>query len=216
MPEERPAYDVDLSRVPVLTRPGEAFNYSWLGMHVLERVIESVAGQDFEAVMRQRVLEPLGLWATRYIYEYDADLPMLPCRAGSYADPAEHFALSRKGHRVGSGLYSTTRDLNRFSRLWLDGGAFEGGVCFTPELRREAWTLHGIRPSDGGRYGLLWWLFEEDGGYVVSGASQTASAVVPEADAVVTVTRNHRGSHPGRFTFNEDKRRLVRFGQCLR
>lgn len=216
LPDERPDPDVDLSGLLVESKPGEVFVYSWLGMLVLERAIEAVAGQDFEIVMRSRVLDPLGLDHTRYIYEYDPKLPMLPCRAGDHADVGGHFVQSRRGHRVGSGLYGTTRDLNRFSQLWLNGGTMEGRTYFAPSLRQEAWALHSVRPSDGGRYGLLWWLFEEEGGYAASGASQTASAVVPESGAVVTVTRNHIGPHPLPFSFVEDKRQLVRFGSRLR
>jgi CubicO group peptidase (beta-lactamase class C family) len=220
LPEPRPAGCADLSAVRVVTQPGRAFNYSWLGMQVLELAMEKAAGQPIDAVFRERLTGPLSLNDTRFIYERDPGLIMLPCRDGS-SGVADNIRLSERGHLVGGGLYSTPRDVNRFCQIWLNQGTFEGHTYFSPELQAEAWTLHGNRPSDNGRYGLLWWLFEGDGGYVASGASNTVSAVVPETGAVVTVIRNQAGKYGGRdsqggpWSFIEDKRWLVRFGMGL-
>ena len=37
----------DLRDIAIKTRPGEAFEYSSLGMHILERTIEAAAGRDY-------------------------------------------------------------------------------------------------------------------------------------------------------------------------
>jgi CubicO group peptidase (beta-lactamase class C family) len=109
----------------------------------------------------------------------------------------------------------TARDLNRYGQLWLSNGTLEGHHYFTSKLKKEAWKYHGKRASDNGRYSLLWWLFEAEGGYVISGATSTVTAVVPESNIVITVMRNHIGPKPGPFNFFDDKRTIVLFGKRL-
>ena len=74
---------------------------------------------------------------------------------------------------------------------------------------------HGTRNSDNGHYGLLWWLFEDHGGYVISGAGAKATAVIPETGVVITVLRLPLKPENGTFTFNLDKQKLVQFGKML-
>jgi CubicO group peptidase (beta-lactamase class C family) len=205
----------DLTQLRTQTPPGETFRYSGLGMHVLERTVEAAAGADFEELLKARILEPMGLRDTRYLYELDPSLPMLPVGNAQVDDPTENYALAHKGHRAGYGLYATARDCNRFGSSWLGDGTFEGHTFFTPELKRQVWTYHGMRNSDKGRYGLLWWLFEDDGGYVISGAGAKATAVVPETGVVITVLRLPLEPGNGPFHFKADKQMLVQFGKRL-
>jgi len=206
---------LDLSKIQVVTAPGEQFEYSSLGMHILERVIEAATGEDMFKSLQDRILRPLELTNAQYIYQYTSDLNMLPCRSGPYNNTADYYALSEKGRRCGTGLYMTTRELNKFGQLMLSDGYFKNNQYFNVDLKNEIWKYHGTRASDSGRYGLLWWLFENDGGYVISGASYSVAAVVPAAGVVVTVTRNHIGPHPGPFNYYKDKRALVKFAGNL-
>ena len=205
----------DLADIHIVTPPGVDYLYSGLGMYLLERAVEAAAGRDWGELMRQRILDPLGLADTGYVYAYDAARPLLPCLPGDSPDPASHYVFVTKGGRAGSGLYATARDFNRFGQLWLGQGTFEGRAYFSPALQREAWRYHGMRASDNGRYGLLWWLFEDDGGYVMSGMGHVVVAVVPESGVVVTVARNRISHIPGPFDYYEDKRALVRIGKQL-
>lgn len=57
--------------------PGETYQYSNLGMSLVGRAIEAVAGVSVEEFVRARFIEPLGLSHTRYeaeAYPEDADL----------------------------------------------------------------------------------------------------------------------------------------------
>jgi CubicO group peptidase (beta-lactamase class C family) len=47
--------------------PGERFSYSGEGMYLLQRVAEQITGRGFEAFMRERVLDPLGMTRSTYI-----------------------------------------------------------------------------------------------------------------------------------------------------
>ena len=206
---------LDLTQIQIVTAPGEHFEYSSLGMHILERTIEAATGEDLFISLQNRILEPLGLYKARYIFEYNKSLNMLPCKSRDFNELSEYYALSEKGRRCGTGLYMTTRELNKFGQLMLSDGYFNDHLYFKAGLKKEIWTYHGIRASDNGRYGLLWWLFETHGGYVISGASYSVSALVPDVGVVVTVTRNHTGPHPGPFNYYQDKKTLVRFAGNL-
>lgn len=48
--------------------PGSRFTYSGEGMFYLQRVIEQVTGMPIERVMRQQVLDPLGMENTSYVW----------------------------------------------------------------------------------------------------------------------------------------------------
>jgi CubicO group peptidase (beta-lactamase class C family) len=47
--------------------PGEKFSYSGEGFFLLQRVVEQIVGRGFEEVMRERVLNPLGMKRSSYI-----------------------------------------------------------------------------------------------------------------------------------------------------
>jgi CubicO group peptidase (beta-lactamase class C family) len=101
--------------------PGTHFEYSNYGWAALGRVIATVTGQRHQDVVRERVLEPLGLGSTVWSA---ADLP--PHRVASgyrsagegysaelpLADGADFAALA--------GLYSSVRDLARWSGVFMD------------------------------------------------------------------------------------------------
>lgn len=206
---------LDLNKIWVETQPGKNFDYSSLGMHILERTIEAATGEDLYSSLQNRILKPLGLTNAQYIYEFNNDLNMLPCNSGIFSDLSGYYALSEKGRRCGTGLYMTSRELNTFGQLMLSDGYFKKNQYFNAVLKKEIWKHHGTRASDNGRYGLLWWLFEKEGGYVISGASYSVAALAPDADVVVTVTRNHIGPNPEPFNYYEDKKKLILFADKL-
>ncbi len=206
---------LDLARIEIRDNPGKVFLYSALGMHILERVLEAAAGKDLEVLLNERILGPLNTEKTMYVYDYTNELPLLPCLAGDFSDAAQHYAFIDKGSRCSSGLYTTAREFNRFGQLMASDGTFEGHHYFNAHDKPEIWKYHGIRDSDGGSYGLLWWLFEKEGGFVMSGAGNVVNAVIPETNIVVTHMRNHIGPHPGPYNYYENKKLLVQFGKML-
>ena len=194
-----PSFD----RIEIITEPGNAFTYSNLGMLILERALEAASGKDFADLLGETIIDPLGLTATGYVYPGSATDLALPLTK-------DLFHYSRNGARAGAGLYTTARDLNRFGQLWLNPDSL-----FSRELRKEAWTFHGMRDTDQGRYGLMWWLFESDGGFVMSGREFKINAVVPETNTVITVIRYPQAKPAEGYKFAEDKRAMVLFGKRL-
>jgi CubicO group peptidase (beta-lactamase class C family) len=207
---------VAVEQLRAATKPGEVLHYSAIGMHVLEKTVEAATGEDLERLIVDRILTPLELHETRYVYRYSKTLPLLPSHVEGPVVRQDDYKFMQRGDRASAGLYMTARDLNRWCRLWLHSGTLDGHTLFSPELQREAWTFHSLRESDQGRSGLLWWLYEDDGAYMTSGLSRTLSVVYPRTGIVLTVARNQIGPFVGAFDYAVDKKRLValasRFG----
>ncbi len=179
----------DLNLVQIDTEPGTSFLYSALGMHLLERLIQSATGEDFEATLSKRILVPLGLNHTQYIYQLEPLVPILPVRIGETTSPSRNFDFASKGIRCHTGLYSTARELNRYGQLWLGDGTFKGHRYFDSKFKKEAWKHHSTQPSNNAHYGLLWWLSEENGAYIMSGSGRKVTVVMPEKGVVITLLR---------------------------
>lgn len=120
--------------------PGSRFHYSNTGYKLLGWLLEDVTGRDYGSVIRERVLEPLGMsssepvithrgWnrmATGYVDRYDdrprrRNDPLVPAHWTEYA--------------VGDGSQvSTAGDMARYARLWLNGGRGELGQVVSPAM----------------------------------------------------------------------------------
>lgn len=119
--------------LPLLFQPGSEWNYSH-ATDVLGRLLEVVAGTPLDAVLAERVLEPLGMRETAFHVD--------PSDAGRLAalyvpDPASGRAVREDGMGAaalappaclsgGGGLVSTAADFHRFQRMLLGGGELEG------------------------------------------------------------------------------------------
>ena len=57
-------------------KPGEAFQYSGEGFYYLLRVLEHITGRGFEEYMQERVLKPLGMTNSTYLWTSAAEQKM--------------------------------------------------------------------------------------------------------------------------------------------
>jgi CubicO group peptidase (beta-lactamase class C family) len=207
--------DTDLELVRAVTAPGAEFLYSSLGMHILERFVEAATGEDFGLLMRREVLEPFGMRDTRYLFEEDfAREPGLRGRA--LACEKGVIVPSQRRQRAGLGLYGPARDLLAFGEAWLSRADVEGRPWCDGAMREAFWTKSATRPSDGSDYGLLWWLFDEIGGRVASGASFSVCALLPAEGLVAVVARNHYGPTRSPFDYRADKLRILKLAKAFR
>ncbi len=144
--------------------PGSRFRYSNTGYKLLGWLLEEVTGQDYATVIRQRVLEPLGMrssepvishraWhgmATGYVDLHDdrprrLSDPLIPAHWTEYA--------------VGDGSQvSTAGDMARYTRLWLNGGRGDLGPIVSPAMYRLMTTpvisMDRGDPEEDYRYGF--------------------------------------------------------------
>ena len=156
---------------PMKNEPGEKWAYTQSGINLAARIVEVVSRRPFDAFLRERVFEPLGMSDTTFF-------PPEPQRsrlATPYARQRGSGRLERAPHRLdfaaapppplgNGGLYSTARDYAAFCRMLLNRGAVEGRRLLGAEGMRALTTVHtGELPtgflqgetfgSRGGNYG---------------------------------------------------------------
>jgi CubicO group peptidase (beta-lactamase class C family) len=121
-----------LATMPLVYQPGTKWSYS-VGLDLMGRVIEVVSGQAFDAFLQERLFDPLGMASTFFrVPEREAArltsnygvkdgllLPIDPAPQSVFLDPPP-FSFG------GSGLVSSPRDYDRFLRMLLGTGLFEG------------------------------------------------------------------------------------------
>lgn len=129
-----------LGALPLIAQPGAAWYYS-LSIDVLGRIAEVVTGQDFDAVMAERIFEPLGMtetgfyvrpdqkdrFASNYMLQPDGSFIMI--EDGQNSPYLNDFA-SNSG---GGGLVSTLGDYAKFSEMMLNGGSLGDVKILEPE-----------------------------------------------------------------------------------
>ena len=126
--------------------PGERFIYSDLNFMLLAEIVRRVTGQTVDRFAQARIFEPLGMRDTLFtppsalmprIAPTEACAPLAwPCGGpearmlrGVVHDPTARRMGGVAGH---AGLFSTARDLARFSLMLLRGGALEGVRVLAP------------------------------------------------------------------------------------
>jgi len=130
--------------------PGSNFDYSNTNYFFAGIIVERIAGKPFEAVLQERILDPLGMKDTG---AFD-DLKLIPRRAYGYEkspddsyEPTKHSSVSPKSVPSG-GLYSTARDLFKWHRA-LQENRLLGEDLMEPFSTPHHW----FSDSDGYAYG---------------------------------------------------------------
>jgi len=193
--EEDGGSSPDISNVVLEFEPGTGFHYNELGMKILGRIMEQVAGKPYEQLLRERVLEPLGLGSIGYLRPGDDLRDIVHTCDGLDST----FVSYSPAPYPGSGLFGTMRDVARFGQLWLDGGKAGDKVIFNGELIGQAWTNynHSGQPTPDTEYGLMFWLSSADHAAFMAGAAQSVGAILPEKKMIVLVGLNQYDGGPG-------------------
>lgn len=133
-----------LAKLPLVYEPGTRWSYS-VGLDLMGRVIEVVSGQPFDAFLKARFFDPLGMnstgfqvaaadvgrLSTNYAPFGGALLPIDPATSSIYLDkPPIPYG--------GGGLVSTARDYDRFLAMLLGEGATGDVRILKPETARLA------------------------------------------------------------------------------
>lgn len=149
---------------------GATMSYCNTAFTVLGRLVEVVRGATWDAVMRERLITPLGLDAVGTLPE---EALLWGTAAGhltlpGQTDPvvAPQWALPRCAGPAGT-IHARARDLVAFARLHLaDGVAADGTRLLSERSAREMRTPQVEVPdkwSLGEHFGLAWILMEWDG-----------------------------------------------------
>ena len=120
-----------LGEIPLAYQPGTRWHYS-VSADVLARFVEVVSGQSFDAFLRERIFEPLGMLDTAF------DVPASKrdrfARTYGHSGPERALVLGDtvgvtpplRNFSGGAGLMSTAQDYARFAQMLLNGGELDG------------------------------------------------------------------------------------------
>ena len=133
-----------LAEVPLIAEPGTAWNYS-IGLDLMGAVIERVTGAGFDAFLRERLFEPLGMRSTGFqVAARDADRLTTLYESGEQGaiaideGPSSVWLHPSTLLAGGGGLVSTARDFIRFAAMLRGEGEHEGRRVMRPETVRRA------------------------------------------------------------------------------
>ena len=110
-----------MQTLPQLTPLGELWSYNNAGFALAGRVIEVVAGEPFEHVVKRLVFDPLGMTSSTY-WPWEVMTERFVVGHMTEDDEvrvARPWPVGRSAHPAG-GITSTTPDLLRYARLHLD------------------------------------------------------------------------------------------------
>jgi CubicO group peptidase (beta-lactamase class C family) len=159
-----------LAAQPLMSQPGEAFNYS-LSTDVLGRVVEVASGQPFDVFLQQRIFTPLRMVDTSFVvpdakwrrlataYAPDGSGGIRPMRdpesfGNTVFSPGASYKPGKTYMSGGAGLTSTASDYARFAQMLLGGGAVDG-VRILGKKSIELMTMSHTADLPGGGGGLI-------------------------------------------------------------
>ncbi len=137
-------------------RPSRArrFHYCTMGFNAAARVAEVAGGRPFEDLVRDELLEPLGMKDTRYVAYRDAGAagPARSCPSGE-----SRFIMA------GGGMTSTLDDFAAFYQMHSNGGTYRGRRILSEKSVAEMQTRQGqldlmMAGPYGNHYGLAFFL----------------------------------------------------------
>ncbi|WP_369176553.1 serine hydrolase domain-containing protein [Streptomyces mutabilis] len=148
----RPELADVLGKQPLLHPVGRRHHYSNPGYTLLGALVEKVRGASWEEVLRQEVLEPLGLNRT-------SGRPQAPHAGGWAVHPWADVMLAEPAEDLGrmapaGQLWSTTGDLARFAVFLTQGDDRVLSAESVREMRAPAAPVEAADVADGSAYGL--------------------------------------------------------------
>jgi CubicO group peptidase (beta-lactamase class C family) len=151
-----------LAAVPLAFQPGSRWTYSpGAGFDTLGRVVEVVSGQSFDAFLRQRIFEPLGMKDT-FFYSPDDRLPRVATiyqrtPEGLQKAPDQRVTPGRY-FSGGGGLMSTAEDYLQFGQMLVNGGQLNGKRLLSPTTVELMSSVHVKDTFPGRQPGRSWGL----------------------------------------------------------
>ena len=187
------------AKAHLLFEPGRAWNYSNIGIDILGRLIEVIAGQPFDTFLQQRIFGPLGMKDTAFLVPAEKQSRL----ASLYSYEEGKLKLvqadwGRKQARIPSpagGLVSTAADLLRFNEMMRRGGDLDGQRILSSAAAHLMTISHtgdmkaGWAPGVGHGYGYEvvrdtegMFRYNSIGTYVKGGAYRTYEWVDQQKD----------------------------------
>ena len=162
-------YVADMDTVAQNHPLGATFSYCNSGFSLAGRIIEVLTGKTWDAVLRERIIEPLGLTATVTLPEeailHRAAVGHLG-NPGEDPQPARLWQLPRSAGPAGT-ITARVHDLLEFAKMHLAGGLAPDDSRILSQKAADAMTQHEVDLPDpdvlGDSWGLGWIRFSWDG-----------------------------------------------------
>ena len=137
-----------LAKREIQTNPGTEFRYSSNGYHIVARILEIVGKKKFDMLMKQKVLNPLGMRKTTF-----------STLDGSAIDPFD-------------GGQGTAEDYMHFLKMLLNNGNYNGQQVLSQESIKELKKIqtrpeaikYAPKQAEGLSYSTGSWVVEENAG----------------------------------------------------
>ncbi len=183
--------------------PGARFSYCNAGFVVAGRLVESLRGAPFDTVLRERIVQPLGLRATGTLPEH-AILHRVAAGhfvdAGGTANVVPVWSLQHSNAPAGATAFTTPSEVLAFARLHIDDGVAPDGArllsaASARAMRTRQIELHGSAGAMADAWGIGWALKDGIGGTLVCHSGSTIGQnawldVVPERRAGLALFTN--------------------------
>lgn len=206
---------------PLIYEPGSEMRYSDFSMITVALAVEKITGQSLDDYAREHIFEPLGMFNTSFRRTGRADRNVVPTEVDDYFrnrliqgevhDEAAWILGGTAGH---AGLFSTAKDLAKFTYMLTQNGQIGGDTFIQPETLAEftspvdptkemhtrglGWDTKSLENSSAGEYFSL-------RSYGHTGFTGNSFWVDPETELFVILltnrvypTRNNRKHLPVR------------------
>jgi CubicO group peptidase (beta-lactamase class C family) len=178
---------------PLLHQPDSKYLYSNAGINLAGRVIEIISGQEYEAFLKKRLFEPLGMTDTT-CYPTEAQVQRLatvykPTEDKTQLEPTQisqlKYPLSTNDRQPmpGGGFFSTAGDVTRFCQMLLNGGTLDGKRVLSEKAVKEMSSRQ--TPAELKEAYGLGLKIEADGSYGHGGAQGTNMTIHPKQGLVL-------------------------------
>lgn len=201
---------------PLVANPGAPWLYSSMGYAVLGRVIEVRSGQPYERFVADRILRPLDM-RDSFFFPPREKWPRIAAMYNLETAPLQRDVIDiyREGAKYSApefGLFSTARDMERFFRMTMNGGLFNGRRILKSETVRTMLQPRVPTSIDGISQGLGWFICTDPsrqtelhvtgGSFGAAGASGTFGWIDPDQQLIrLLLMQRFGGTDAERNTF---------------
>jgi CubicO group peptidase (beta-lactamase class C family) len=162
-----------IASLPLLFDPGDEYYYG-MNIDIAGYLIEVISGQSFDAFLKERIFDPLGMNDTYFYLPEEKEERLVSLYSSSSEGLVYHKNVTYQTYPVagaktflsgGAGLCGSIEDYARFCQMLLNGGIFNGNRIISRNTI-ELMTSNQIGEKTirgGSKFGLGFELFGEAG-----------------------------------------------------
>jgi CubicO group peptidase (beta-lactamase class C family) len=198
-------YVASLSEVGMLYEPDTLFSYCNSGFSVLGLLLERLRGKDYDTILTERLLTPLGIAGGTLAEQamlHPSAVGHVPGPDDGPAVPESRWALPYASSSVGSTLFTDPAGLIAFARMHLARGVGPDGTrilseASVAEMQRPYRSLPSIGQTAA--VGASWFVYGWDGETVIGHTGGTRGQfaylfVHPDTGSIVVALTNGPGA----------------------